>query len=65
MVSINSALGRHEDPAMTLSFAPSRQWVTDHTNHWELLSRPAVYAQVKDWMASPRKASTRSRVATA
>lgn len=65
MVSINSALGRHEDPAMTLSFAPSRQWVADHTNHWELLSRPAVYAQVKDWMASPRKASTRSRVATA
>ena len=65
MVTLNSALGRHEDPALTLSFAPGRQWVADHTNHWELLSQPAVYAQIKYWMSSPGKVSPRSRIANA
>ena len=65
MVSINSALGRHENPALTLSFAPSRQWVANNANHWKVLSQPAVYARIKYWMASPRKASPKSRTANA
>ena len=55
MVPVDSALGRHEDPGMTLSFAPSRQWVGYGMNHWEMLSQPAVYAQIRRWLTSPRK----------
>jgi len=61
MVPVNSALGRHEDPALTLAFTPSRQWVGYGVNHWELLSQPAVYKQIRRWIASPRKPSRRAR----
>lgn len=61
MVPVNSALGRHEDPRLTLSFAPSRQWVGYGMNHWDLLSQPAVYKQIRRWIASPRKPSRRAR----
>jgi len=54
MVPVNSALGRHEDPRLALSFASSRQWVGYGMNHWDLLSHAAVYAQVKRWIAAPR-----------
>ena len=61
MVPVDSALGRHEDPGLTLSFAPSRRWVGYGMNHWDLLSRPAVYEQIRRWLASPRKPSGRTR----
>ena len=61
MVSVNSALGRHEDPGLTLSFAPSRQWVGYGMNHWDLLSQPAVYKQIRRWMESPHKAARKAR----
>jgi len=61
MVPVNSALGRHQDPALTLSFAPSRQWVGYSMNHWDLLSQPAVYEQIRRWIASPRKPFRRAR----
>ena len=57
MVPVNSALGRHGDPGWTLSFAPSRQWVACGMNHWEMLSRPTVYARIRRWLASPRPRS--------
>ena len=59
MVPVSSALGRHEDPKLTLSFALSRQWVGYGMNHWEMLRQPAVYAQIRRWMASPGKPSQR------
>ncbi len=52
MVTVNSALGRHEDPQLTLSFAPSRQWVGYGMNHWNLLNRANVYKQIRRWLAS-------------
>jgi PGAP1-like protein len=55
MVPVNSALGRHEDPRLKLSFAPSRQWVGNGMNHWSLLSRPAVYKQIRRWIVSPNQ----------
>jgi len=61
MVPVNSALGRHENPGLTLSFAPSRQWVGYGMNHWDLLSQPAVYEHIKRWIASPPKPSRRAR----
>ena len=60
MVPVDSALGRHEDPGLTLAFAPSRQWVGYGMNHLELLSRPSVYEQIRRWIASPRKPSRRA-----
>jgi hypothetical protein len=38
MVPANSALGRHEDPKLALSFPLSRQWVGYGMNHLDLLS---------------------------
>jgi hypothetical protein len=61
MVPVNSALGQHDDPGLTLSFAPSRQWVGRGINHWDLLSQPAVYEHIRRWLASPRKPSRRAR----
>jgi pimeloyl-ACP methyl ester carboxylesterase len=54
MVPVNSALGRHEDPRLTLSFASSRQWVGYSMNHWDLSSHSAVYEQIKRWIAARR-----------
>ena len=52
IVPLDSALGRHADPALTLSFDDARQWVAYGTNHLDLLSRPEVYAQIKEWLAA-------------
>jgi len=60
MVPVDSALGRHEDPGLTLAFTPSRQWVGYGMNHWDLLSQPTVYQHIRRWMASPRKSSRRA-----
>jgi PGAP1-like protein len=54
LVSLNSALGRHQDSRLSLSFAKSRQWVGYGMNHWDLLSHPAVYEHVRHWLASER-----------
>ncbi|HEY2015323.1 MAG TPA: hypothetical protein VGH38_17565 [Bryobacteraceae bacterium] len=51
IVPVNSALGRHPDPRMNLSFADSRQWVGYAMNHFDLLSKPAVYGQIRLWLA--------------
>ena len=50
IVPVASALGRHEDPAMTLSFAESRQWIGHDMNHFDLLSKRAVYEQIRRWI---------------
>lgn len=49
LVPVNSALGRHEDHRLTLSFAPSQLWIGYGMNHWNLVSRPAVYEQIRRW----------------
>ena len=65
MVPVNSALGRYEDPRLTLSFAASRQWVGYGMNHWNLLDRPAVYKQIRRWVASQPRSVEESRNAFA
>lgn len=50
IVPVDSALGRHEDPALTLSFAESRKWIGHNMNHFDLLSKPAVYEHIKRWV---------------
>ncbi len=51
LVPLASALGQHANPARALSIPKDRQWVGYRTNHLELLSRPAVYAQLRHSLA--------------
>jgi hypothetical protein len=50
LVPVNSALGRHRNPAMCLEFSASRQWISHGMSHWDLLSHPAVYGQIRRWL---------------
>jgi pimeloyl-ACP methyl ester carboxylesterase len=52
IVPLDSALGRHTNPRLALPIDESRQWVAYRTNHLDLLSRAAVYAQIKRWLAA-------------
>lgn len=51
LVPLDSALGRHADPAHALAFAPERQWVGFGMNHLDLLNRPEVYQRLREWLA--------------
>lgn len=51
LVPLDSALGRHADPARTLAFAKSRQRVVHGIDHMDLLSHGEVYAQLRRWLA--------------
>jgi len=55
IVPLSSALGRHTDPRRTLAFTASRQYVARATHHLELLQRPDVYAQIRNWLAEPQR----------
>ncbi|MDB4949601.1 MAG: hypothetical protein JWM27_2250 [Gemmatimonadetes bacterium] len=50
LVPLDSALGRHPDPERTLGFAEDRQYVARGMHHMDLLSHPAVYARLRDWL---------------
>jgi len=50
LVPLESALGRHRDPARTFAIPPERQWVGRGIGHLELLHRPEVYAQLGRWL---------------
>jgi hypothetical protein len=49
---VDSALGRHADPARTLQFAAERQWVALGTTHLGLLNSPEVYAKLEGWVSA-------------
>ena len=50
LVPLDSALGRHADPAHTLDFAEANRWVGHGMGHIELLGRPEVTAQLMRWL---------------
>jgi len=52
LVSIDSALGRHKEPARTLVFAQSDQWIAHGMTHTDLLTRAAIYHKIREWLAS-------------
>jgi len=56
LVPLDSALGRHADPARTLALPKQRQWVGYGMGHLELLSRPEVYAQLSRWLRNHSQA---------
>jgi len=51
-VPVDSALGRHKDPRRSLAFPESRQWVGYGMSHFDLLSDPAVYEQIRQWLGA-------------
>jgi pimeloyl-ACP methyl ester carboxylesterase len=52
LVSLNSALGHHRNAERSLPFPKSRQWIGYGMKHMDLLSRPEVGDQIKNWLAS-------------
>ena len=50
LVPVDSALGLHRDPGMTLDLSSSGRFVAYGAGHLDLLDRPDVYAQVRDWL---------------
>lgn len=54
LVPVDSALGRHRDPARTLPIPESRQWVGMGMGHMDLLSRPEVYARIRESLSGGR-----------
>ena len=53
LVSLESALGVHEDPGRCLAFAPENQWIAQGVNHMALLRRPEVTQQLVRWLRNP------------
>ena len=51
LVPLDSALGRHADAARTLAFTRARQKTFAGVNHLALLGDPAVYQQLRRWLA--------------
>jgi pimeloyl-ACP methyl ester carboxylesterase len=52
LVPLNSALGYHKDPDLTVPFPPSQQWIAYTVSHLDLLHRREVYEQVRMWLAA-------------
>ncbi len=51
LVTVGSALGRHQNPELQLSFPQSHQWVGRNVNHLALLNHPEVYHTLRNWIA--------------
>jgi pimeloyl-ACP methyl ester carboxylesterase len=50
LVHVDSALGLHRDPDLDLAIPEDRQWIVHGIHHFELLSRPEVYAKIREWL---------------
>jgi pimeloyl-ACP methyl ester carboxylesterase len=56
LVPLDSALGRHRDPARTLAFPPERQWMARGIGHLDLLWDDDVWARLRRWLDAPARA---------
>jgi hypothetical protein len=52
LVPVQSALGRHQKPELTLGFPPAHQWIGFGMGHLDLLGRAEVYATMRAWLSS-------------
>jgi len=52
LVPVDSALGRHAKPELTLAFALENQWIGAGMNHVDLLDRPEVYEVLRRWLSN-------------
>ncbi|MEI7445983.1 MAG: alpha/beta hydrolase, partial [Burkholderiales bacterium] len=51
LVPVDSALGRHRDPARALGLPASHTAVITRANHWDLLDHPEASAALARWLA--------------
>lgn len=51
LVTLDSALGRHPRRDLALDFPADHCWIASGMGHFDLLSRPEVYARLRDWLA--------------
>ena len=51
LVPVDSALGRHKRPDLTLGFPGDRQWIAYGVGHLDLLNRAEVYEQLRAWLS--------------
>jgi pimeloyl-ACP methyl ester carboxylesterase len=51
LVPLESALGKHRDPARSLEIPDSHRWVGAGVGHLDLLDRPAVYAAIRGYLS--------------
>jgi pimeloyl-ACP methyl ester carboxylesterase len=52
LVPVDSALGRHAKPELTLGFPQAHQWIGYGMEHLDLLGRAEVYAKILAWLSS-------------
>ncbi len=50
LVPVDSALGRSENPELSLRFPESHQWIAFGAAHLDLLDRADVYAKIASWL---------------
>ncbi len=51
LVPLDSALGRHRNAELALDFPENRCLIVSGAGHFDLLWRPEVYAQLREWLA--------------
>ena len=52
LVPVDSALGRHAKPELTLGFPETHQWIAYAMGHLDLLSRAEVYETIRSWLSA-------------
>jgi hypothetical protein len=52
LVPVDSALGRHPNPELTLGFPEAHQRIAYGIGHLDLLSRAEVYETIRSWLSS-------------
>ncbi len=60
LVPVDSALGRHADPARCLQFAPGHTWIGEGLHHLDLLDAESVRTRLQSWLA-PKGPTRRAR----
>jgi pimeloyl-ACP methyl ester carboxylesterase len=53
LVVVDSALGVHHNPELTLAFPDAHRWIAVGVRHTELLGSPEVYATILSWLSTP------------
>ena len=51
IVPVDSALGRHAKPELTLGYSDTQRWISPATGHLDLLHHPGVYARLRSWLS--------------
>jgi pimeloyl-ACP methyl ester carboxylesterase len=59
LVPVDSALGRHAIPELTLELPESRRSIVLATGHLDLLGSPTVYATIRSWLSPEQSAPER------